>query len=81
MSILDAKGDVWEPIIIGESCLGYLREVDKFFWPTDPRVPANTCVGIGKEIPGSCVIVNRTVRLPPTVSQQEEQRKLWNSKR
>jgi len=75
MSIVDERGDVWEPIIVRDDCFGYRRKVDQFRWPTDPRVPVDTSLGWGPEIPGSDVILNRELRLPPTVSEIAEENK------
>ena len=73
MAIVDARGDRWTPIIVHDECMGYRRDADQFRWPGDPRVPINTSLGWGADIPGGTPI-NRTVRLPPTVSEIADQR-------
>jgi len=74
MPIVDERGDTWNPIIIANQINGYLREVDSFFWTSDPRIPVDTSINW---------LDNRTVRLPPTVSeiQEERQRREGQEKR
>lgn len=73
MAIVDERGDRWTPIIIRDDCMGYRRDADQFRWTDDPRVPINTSLGWGADIPGG-IPINRTVRLPPTVSEIADQR-------
>ena len=74
MSIVDERGDTWNPIIINNQSFGYVREVDGFRWPSDPRIPVDTSKNWLDNMVID-VIVNRTVRLPPTVSEIQEKRK------
>ncbi len=73
MAIVDERGDRWTPIIVRDECMGYRRDADQFRWSDDPRVPIDTSLGWGAEIPGGLPL-NRTVRLPPTVSEIADQR-------
>ena len=74
MPIVDERGDTWNPIIINNQFNGYFREVYRFFWPSNPRIPVNTSINWLDNMVED-VIINRTVRLPPTVSEIQEKRK------
>ena len=75
MAIVDDRGDSWSQMMIRGDCLGYVRDIDQYRWPIDPRVPGDTSVGWCDSVEGY-LPVNRALRLPPTVSEIAEEKKI-----